>query len=160
MLLCIRDSTVIDHDEPSRVLVWIQERITCQVPHKESNPHIHRLLGTKCTNVVYIVNWGCKCSGNMFITRCRCRFLRQVCEHPKLNSVQESLKCRLWMSELPHSDSEVRINEYNPLLLMLWKLCVEWGSANTSWHIDVRYVKISTYIHNYGRVSLSKSTAV
>ena len=26
-----------------------------------------------------------------------------------------------------------------------WKLCVEWGSTNTSWHTGVHYVKISTH---------------
>ena len=62
-----------------------------------------------------------KCSGNTFITRCRFGFPRQVCENPKLNSVQESLKSRRRIYELPRSDSEVRVNDYNPLLLMLWK---------------------------------------
>ena len=44
-----------------------------------------------------------------------------MCENPKLNSVQESLKSRRRTYELPRSDSEVRVNDYNPLLLMLWK---------------------------------------
>ena len=34
---------------------------------------------------------------------------------------QESLKSRRRIYELPRSDSEVRVNDYNPLLLMLWK---------------------------------------
>ena len=44
-----------------------------------------------------------------------------MCKNPKLNSVQESLKSRRRIYELPRSDSEVRVIDYNPLLLMLWK---------------------------------------
>ena len=121
VLLLIRDAPVIDQDEPGKVLAWIQERITCQIPD-ESNPDLHRLVTRfqmhKCSAY-------CKrrreCSGNTFITRCRIGFPRQVCENPKLNSVQESLKSRRRIYELPRSDSEVRVNDYNPLLLMLWK---------------------------------------
>ena len=45
-----------------------------------------------------------------------------MCENPKLNSVQESLKSRRRIYELPRSESEIRVNDYNPLLLMLWKV--------------------------------------
>ena len=24
----------------------------------------------------------------------------------------------------------------------MWKVCIEWGSANISWHINVHYVKV------------------
>ena len=32
VLLWIRDAPIIDQDEPGKVLAWIQERITCQIP--------------------------------------------------------------------------------------------------------------------------------
>ena len=88
----------------------------------ESNPDLHRLVTRyqmhKCS--AYCKRRR-KCSGNTFITRCRFGFPCQVCENPKLSSVQESLKCRRRIYELPRSHSEVRVNDYNPLLLMLWK---------------------------------------
>ena len=122
VLLWIRDAPVIDQDEPGKVLAWIQERITCQIPDSESNPDLHRLVTRyqmhKCSAYCKRKR---KCSGNTFITRCRFGFPRQVCENPKLNSVQESLKSRRRIYELPRSESEVRVNDYNPLLLMLWK---------------------------------------
>ena len=40
VLLWIRDAPVIDQDEPGKVLAWIQERITCQIPDSESNPRL------------------------------------------------------------------------------------------------------------------------
>ena len=122
VLLWIRDAPVIDQHKPGKVLACIQERITCQIPDKESNPDLHRLVTRyqmhKCS--VYCKQRH-KCSDNTFITRCRFGFPHQVCKNPKLNSVQESLKSRRRIYELPRSDSEVRVNDYKPLLLMLWK---------------------------------------
>ena len=38
VLLWIRDAPVIGKDNPDKILAWIQERITCHIPEKESNP--------------------------------------------------------------------------------------------------------------------------
>ena len=34
VLLWIRDAPVIGQDDPDKVLSWIQERITCQIPDR------------------------------------------------------------------------------------------------------------------------------
>ena len=34
-------------DDPEDVLSWIQERINCHIPDKESNPELHRLVTRK-----------------------------------------------------------------------------------------------------------------
>ena len=44
VLLWIGDAPVIGQDDPDRVLAWIQERIACHLPDKESDPELHRLL--------------------------------------------------------------------------------------------------------------------
>ena len=44
VLLWIRDAPVIGHDDPERVLAWLQERITCHIPDKETDPDLHRLV--------------------------------------------------------------------------------------------------------------------
>ena len=54
-------------------------------------------------------------------------------ENAKLNSVQDILKSRNRIYQLTHTESEVRVDDYNPLLLMLWK-------AN----IDVQFVAESS----------------
>ena len=51
----------------------------------------------------------------------------------KLNSVQDSLKTRNRIYQLRRTESEVRVNDYNSLLLILWK-------AN----IDVQFVPESS----------------
>ena len=44
VLLWIRDAPVIDRDEPEKVLDFIQERITCNVPDEKGSPGLHRLV--------------------------------------------------------------------------------------------------------------------
>ena len=65
-----------------------------------------------------------KC-GNVFITRCRFGFPQQPCETTKLNSVSDSLKTRNRIYQLARSESATRVNDSNPLLLMLWKANID-----------------------------------
>ena len=41
VLLWIKDAPVIGQDDPDEVLGWIQERITCHIPNKESNSELY-----------------------------------------------------------------------------------------------------------------------
>ena len=43
VLLWIRDAPVTGQDDPDKVS-WIQERITCQIPDKETSPELHSLV--------------------------------------------------------------------------------------------------------------------
>ena len=134
VLLWINDAPVVGCDDPEVVLSWIQERITCHIPDKESDPELHRLVTRyqmhKCTAY-------CKrkvrVSSTAMITRCKFGFPRQACDAVKLNPVQDSLKSRSKIYNLVRTESEVRVNDYNPLLLLLWK-------AN----IDIQYVAESS----------------
>ena len=119
VLLWIRDAPVIGVDDPEKVLGWIQEKITCHIPGKESNPELHSLVTRyqmhKCSAYCKRKR---KCGRSTFITRCRFGFPRQACENPKLNSVQDSLKTRNSIYQLARTD-------FNPLLLMLWKANID-----------------------------------
>ena len=81
--------------------------------------YIGLLQGIKCTNVAHIANE--VASVVVLHTRCRFGFPRQVCESATLNCVEDSLKSRQKTYQLTRSDLEVRVNDYNPLILMLWK---------------------------------------
>ena len=126
VLLWIRDAPVIGVDDPEKVLDWIQEKITCHIPDKESNPELHSLVTRyqmhKCSAYCKRKR---KCGRSTFITRCRFGFPRQACENPKLNSVQDSLKTRNRIYQLARTDVAVRVNDFNPLLLMLWKANID-----------------------------------
>ena len=128
ILLWIRDATVIIRDNPENVLSWIQERISCRIPDEKSDPELHRLVTRyqmhKCSAY-------CKRRrklGSTFVTRCRFQFPRQRCDGASLNSVEDSLKPRKKVYNLPRTEKEERINDYSPLLLLLWK--PTWTSSS------------------------------
>ena len=117
----IEDTPVVGKDPPENVMSWIKERITCRIPEVSTNPELHRLV-TKYQRH--------KCSGyckrtkkyaTAFVTRCKFGFPRQVSENGELSSVDEALKSKKKIYLLPRLESETRINDYNPLLLLLWK---------------------------------------
>ena len=115
------------------VLQWTQERITCRIPDEDSNPELHQLVTKyqyhKCNNYCRRK----KKVGGTFITRCQFGFPRQTRESANLLSVDECMKLsHRKIYNLPRS-REIRINNYNPLLLMLWK-------AN----MDLQYVGYAT----------------
>ena len=122
ILLWIEGAPIEGKDDDDVVLQWIQERITCHIPEEQSNPELHQLV----TKYQYH-----KCSKycrrrkrvkGTFITHCRFGFPRPPCESAALLSVDECMKMsHRKMYKLPRSPDEIRINNYNPLLLMLWK---------------------------------------
>ena len=133
VLLWIDDAPVIGKHSPKDVLNWIQSKITCHIPDEKASPELHRLVTKyqlhRCSNY-------CKRTkkyGSAYITRCKFNFPREVANEASLNSVEESLKSRNKIYVLPRAEGEERVNDYNPLLLLLWK-------AN----IDVQFVSEST----------------
>ena len=143
ILLWIEDAPIAGRDD-SDVLRWIQNRITCRIPEEDSNPELHQLV-TKYQSH--------RCSGycqrrkrvkSTYITYCRFGFPRQTCESATLKSTEECLNSsRRQMYRLPRSPEEIRINNFNPLLLILW-------NAN----MDIQYIgesslAITQYVTGY-----------
>ncbi len=121
VLLWVRDAPIIGVHEPDKVISWIDERISCRVPNEKSNPELHDIVTKyqmhKCSGY-------CKCRrkrGNTFLTVCKFNFPRECCDSTTLYCVEEKLKARKKIYSLKRTQSEVRINDYNPLLLLLWK---------------------------------------
>ena len=152
VLIWIRDAPVIDRDEPEKILEWIQERITCHIPDKDGSPELHRLVTRyqlhKCSKY-------CKrrkrCGKHSFITKCRFGFPRPVSENAAINPVQES-HSRIY--QLTRKESEVRVNDYNPLLLMLWKANIDIQFIAESSLALVHYV--SGYVAKAERSSMQE----
>lgn len=99
----------------------MQERITCQIPDESTNPELSRLVTKhqlhKCSSY-------CKRTkkyGEAFITRCKFGFPCEETDTASLNCVEDCLKSQTKIYFLPRAASEVLVNDYNPLLLMLWK---------------------------------------
>ena len=120
-LLWIQGAPVIGKSDPTEVLAWIQERITCKIPDATLNLELHALVTKyqmhKCTDY-------CKRRRKLksgFITTCRFGFPRDCTDIAVLNPVEECLKSRKKIYCLPRSVQECRVNDYNPLILLLWK---------------------------------------
>ena len=112
---------MIGEDEPSKVLVWIQERITCHIPNKVNNPELNNLVTRyqlhKCSTYCKRRR---KCE-NTFITTCRFAFPCEPCKSAKVHCVEERLKKHQKIYQISRTEAEVRVNDYNPFLLLLWK---------------------------------------
>ena len=127
VLLWINEAPVIGLDSEITILKWIQERITCCILDKESNPKLHRLVTKyqmhKCSS--YCKNK----KGGAFLTRCKFGFPRV---EGKINNVEGCLS-RNKIYDLPRAFSELRVNDCNPILLLLWKanLDIQFISENS-----------------------------
>ena len=62
-----------------------------------------------------------KCGQNKYITKCKFGFPRTVTKTAVLHDACDALKKRKRIYDLVRSQEEERVNDYNPLLLMLWK---------------------------------------
>ena len=129
-------------DEDEVVLKWIQERITCRIPEEASNPELHQLV-TKYQH--HKCNPYCRrkkrVKGGTFITRCRFGFPHQECDRATLLTVDQCMKLsHRKMYNLVHACSEIRINNYNPLLLMLWKANMDIQNVGKSTLAIAQYV--------------------
>lgn len=125
MVLWIAGAPVIGVNNPTDVLNWIQERISCRIPDATLNPELRRLVTKyqlhKCTNC-------CKRRVKFkqgYITRCPFGYPRDSTECAVLNVVEECLQSRKKIYQLPRSAEEARVNDYNPLLLLLWKAIMD-----------------------------------
>ena len=133
VLLWIKDAPVVGKDESKKILDWIQERITCRIPDEHTNPV---LLSLVCKYQMHRCSGYCKRRkrfNKTFITRCKFGFPRPECDCVSLKAVDDCLKSNAKIYQLARGSNEVRVNDYNPLLLLLWK-------AN----MDIQYIAESS----------------
>ena len=97
---------------------------------------------TSTTSAASTVSVRKRVKGGTFITRCRFGFPRETCETATLFSVEECMKTGTQenCTVLPRSPEEIRINNYNPLLLMLWKANIDLQYIGESSLAIARYV--------------------
>ena len=133
VLLWIKDAPVIGVDPEHVVTEWIDRRISCHIPDEKGSPELHHLITKyqlhKCSNYCRHK----KKYGSAYVTHCKFGFPREVVDETVLNNVEDSLKSRSKVYHLQRSVGEERVNDYNPLLLYLWK-------AN----LDIQYVADSS----------------
>ena len=101
---------------PNRQIYFLANIFSYTVPDKESNPELHRLVTKyqmhKCSSY-------CKRTRGAFLTRCKFGFPRVETDEGKINNVEDCLKSRNKIYDLPRAFSKLRVNDYNPILLLL-----------------------------------------
>ena len=133
MVVWIRDAPVVGVDDSDTVTRFIDERITCKLPCKKTDPTLHKLV-TKYN--FHTCNQYCrrprKVNGR-YIIQCRFLYPLPVSDTTTLLNVDDCAKAKRSMYNLARTSDEVHINAYNPLLMLLWK-------AN----MDIQYMAEST----------------
>ena len=90
-LIWIANAPVIGESKNEDVIRFIEERITCNIPNKETCPELHELVTKyqlhKCSNYCKIKK---KYSKNVFVTKCKFGFSRPTSENTVLNNVIEA----------------------------------------------------------------------
>ena len=109
MLLWIENAPVVGIDRPEEVCSFIQDRIMCHIPDSNTSPDLNSFITKyqmhKCSKY-------CKQNikvGKTYVSRCRFH----------INDIENSLKSCNKIYYLKRDEKEVRINDYNPLLLKL-----------------------------------------
>ena len=115
ILLWIEGAPIAGKDDDDVVLQWIQERITCRIPEEQSNPELHQLV-TKYHAAITVDGGNELRALSLHIVG-----LDSHVDHVKVQLDECMKMSHRKMYKLPRSPDEIRINNYNPLLLMLWK---------------------------------------
>uniref|UniRef100_A0A1X7TWF4 Uncharacterized protein n=1 Tax=Amphimedon queenslandica TaxID=400682 RepID=A0A1X7TWF4_AMPQE len=125
ILLCIENASVVGIDRPEGVCCFIQDKITCHITDSNKLPHLNFLVTKyqmhKCSKY-------CKRNfkvGKTYVFRCRFNFPRPVRDSICINDVDNSLKSCNKIYYLTQNETEFRVNDYNPLLLKLWRANIE-----------------------------------
>ena len=116
---------MIDVNTPEEVLNFICKYVTCKYPSASEDPEQNMLV--KRFNLHKICNNYCL-SGAKYKGRvCRFSFPRAVRTRPILHTVESSIASRKDKSyrkrlyELKRNEHEVRVNDYNPVILAMWR---------------------------------------
>ena len=120
----IDGSPIIGVNSDKEVLDFITSRISCKLPSIHDDPDLHTLVDRfqrhKC-------NAYCLRKGKHRIPVCKFSFPREPQKQPVLHSVLSSIisrKTRTYkrkLYELERTQTETRINDYNPVLMKLWR---------------------------------------
>ena len=91
VLVWIRGASVVGKDDPDKVLAWIKERISCQIPNRDTVPELYDLVMRyqlhKCTGYC---NKKVKHGSSIFVIRCKFGYPRPSSKTAQLHCVDEN----------------------------------------------------------------------
>ena len=144
--LWIQDAPLMDSKtaDEEQVSAFITKYATCQMPDATLCPTLHervmKFQQHKCNDYCQRT----KKFKTGFRKVCRFGFPRPQCEKVRLRSVVESvagrksLKANSRLYDLPRKSNEIRINDYNPAILLAWE-----------GNMDIQYIGENSAILNW-----------
>ncbi|CAF1017803.1 unnamed protein product [Brachionus calyciflorus] len=140
MKVWIKNAPVYGKNSIEEIQKFIEKHISCEMPPSDS--HIYDLVKKFQTH---------KCSSScrrilrknrIIINKCRYGFPKYKSSKFKFNGVQKCLKSKRSnknskIYELPRKNNEIFINDYNPILLYIWK-----------GNMDIQYVAENSLVLN------------
>ncbi|XP_066596834.1 uncharacterized protein [Prorops nasuta] len=152
-LIWIKDAPIIGKSTNEEVSSFILKYITCRLPLETVSPELYRRVNThqRHTHNSYCLRHKKNKSGHNKV--CRFGFSRPVTDTLKLRDVavsissRKQLKTKKRLYDLPRSEQEVNINDYNPAVLTVWE-----------GNMDIQFVgEKSTLLTWYATKYVSKS---
>ncbi|CAK1598254.1 unnamed protein product [Parnassius mnemosyne] len=128
MLIWIEGAPVMGINNNDEVAEFIMKYVTCKLPNKNISPTLHRRV---TSHQQHYHNDYClrkkKLKSNKVVKACKFGFPRPITDNFVLRDAATSiagrrkLKSKSRLYDLPRTDKEANINDYNPALLSVWE---------------------------------------
>ncbi|XP_066600007.1 uncharacterized protein [Prorops nasuta] len=127
MLIWIKDAPIINESSTEDVAAFILKYVTCRIPSKMISPELHRRVDTHQRHKHNSYCLRTKKTNNKTNKICRFGFSRPITETLLIRDVavsmarRKKLKTKSRLYDLPRSQDEININDYNPSILCAWE---------------------------------------
>lgn len=128
LLIWIKDAPILSISPNEEVGNFIQKYVTCRMPSKDVSPNLHRRVDThqRHKHNSYCLRTKKTITGRS-ARICRFGFPRPVTNNFVMRDVaisiagRRKLKSRSRLYDLPRTEQEANINDYNPAILSVWE---------------------------------------
>ncbi|XP_067215692.1 uncharacterized protein [Linepithema humile] len=127
LLIWIKDAPIIGESSMEKVSKFILQHVSCKIPNKNISPLLHRRVNTHQRHKHNDYCLRSKKVGRKVVRVCRFGFPRSVTESLKIIEVKtaiagrKQLKYKSRLYNIPRTEEEININDYNPVLLTAWE---------------------------------------
>ncbi|XP_066599997.1 uncharacterized protein [Prorops nasuta] len=127
MLIWIKDAPIINESSNEDVAAFILKYITCRMPSQNISPELYRRVDKHQRHKHNSYCLRAKKTKNKTSQICRFGFSRPITDTLLIRDVavsmgrRKQLKTKNRLYDLPRSQEEVNINDYNPAILCAWE---------------------------------------
>ncbi|XP_029161563.1 uncharacterized protein LOC114933247 [Nylanderia fulva] len=161
LLIWIKNAPIFGESTIEEVSKFISQHISCTIPDQNISPLLYRRVDTHQRHIHNDYCLRSKKVGRKVIRRCRFGFPRPVTETLNIRDVATSiagrkqLKHKSRLYDLPRTDNEGNINDYNPVLLTAWEGNMDIQFIGEKSSLLTWYV--TKYMNKAGKSELSEN---